>query len=327
MDLGKFLWGWGWGWGYFLSYDIMVFFNFYRCLGLFYKNCHESLIPLFASASNSKEIFGLIMEGLSIASVKVCWNVCACIQNMIKSERKMVQKIVENQEIYSKTLELIRLTSNFKSQLHAIDTLTLFIDPDLINKNFIVTMETILEKNEKIEEENASFTEYRSVDELRLKLISFLLHHIKISLPSHEEYLVSKLLIYQQANGIFPILKQFVKILEKCFSFKAEPSFDEKSTTEKILQTKKEEPMNEELVVKGEEVIKNAKFNLALMDKEKAGSLKGSLGVLKAVAQKIGDIVDKNDKIVIGLNNYEMIKELADIQEGEEVNIRMDAWC
>lgn len=284
------------------------------------------MLHLFASTLNSKEIFGLILEGLSTASVKVCWNVCACIQNMMRSGREMVQKIVENQEIYSKTLELIRLTSNFKSQLHAVDTLTLFHDIDLINKGFVTTLETILEKNEKIEEENASFTEYRSVDELRLKLIAFLLHRISISLPSHEEYLISKLLIYQQANGILAILKQFVRILEKCFSFKAEPLFDEKSTTEKILQTKKEEPMNEELVVKGEEVIKNAKFNFVLMEKEKASSLKGNLGVLKAAAQKIGDIVDRNDKIVIGLNNYELIKELAEIQEGDEVNIRMDAW-
>ena len=62
------------------------FYNIYRCLGLFYKNCHESLLPLFASTLTSKEIFGLILEGLSTASVKVCWNVCACIQNMIQSQ-------------------------------------------------------------------------------------------------------------------------------------------------------------------------------------------------------------------------------------------------
>lgn len=297
-----------------------------RCLGLFYKNCHVSLLPLFASASTSNEIFCLILDGLSTVSVKVCWNVCACIQNMMKSGRETVQKIVQNQVIYSKTLELIKHTSNFKTQLHAIDTLTLFLDTDLINKSFIVTMEIIVEKNEKIEEENASFTEYRSVDELRLKLISFLLHRISILQNSHEEYITAKLLIYQQANGIFAIFKQYVKILEKCFSLKAEPLFDEKIITEKILQTKKEEPNNEELVVKGEEVVKNARFSFALMEKEKAENLRNSLGVLRSAAHKIWEIVDKNDKIVIGLNNYELIKELAEIEEGEEVNIRMDAW-
>ncbi len=105
--------------------------NGFRALGYYISNhSDQSLCDTLALSNvNSEKIKASLsdvyLKPFTKCSVKVCWNVCVSLSNILKSFKPNFTQTFFTQDIFFNIAEILTAKNNFKTQIHCIEVISL----------------------------------------------------------------------------------------------------------------------------------------------------------------------------------------------------------
>jgi len=308
--------------------------NGFRALGYFISNhTDESLCKTLAlSNTNADKIKTSLREvykkPFTKCSVKVCWNVCVSLSNILRSFKPNFTKTFFTEDIFFNIAEILTAKNNFKTQIHCIEMFTLAYQKFPENPCFPSFMKTLIQLYFASEESDFDVSELRYLPHLRKDISKLLLNLLKnIDFEKTSNFVAE--ILSSVPHKLFKVIYDSLENLYKDHKDKLiEEKFKDEETTSSPTIKPQDDLLNfDEVMVKGTTDLKTIIIPKAKLSQQDLQFFKETLQTVIFVSRKLINFIDSSEELAVPFSAYNSLKQLSDIDldaQDNLITIRLD---
>jgi hypothetical protein len=298
--------------------------NGFRALGYFISNNTDEVLCQLPALKNHKSdqiVKGLkevYLRSFTHSSVKVCWNVCVSLSNIMKSFKpKFIEKFLNLDALQNVAL-ILNAKNNFKAQIHCIEMLMLAYERFPYNPCFTVLPKTLISIYFTVDEDDFDVSEIRYLPHLRRDI-----HNLLVKLLENTSFEKNPCTMNEILNTMaHKLLNIFNENISKMFQDHKEylthnELEESKDNTDSELKKNSTGEDSDDATIKGES---NHKLRVSSQNLYGAelDDLREYLIRLKRLCKKIIGFVDSSEDINIPFSVYDNLQQFADLNLGNE---------
>jgi hypothetical protein len=293
--------------------------NGFRALGYFISNNSDELLCQLPTLKNHKSeqivkgLKNVYLRSFTTSSVKVCWNVCVSLSNIMKSFKPKFIETFLDQDALGNVALILNAKNNFKAQIHCIEMLALAYERFPYNPCFTVLPKTLISIYFSVDEGEFDFSEIRYLPHLRKDIHNLLIKLLENISFDKNQCLMNEIL-NTLSHKLLTILNENIsKMFQEHKEYFTHKELEENKDNEDS-ETKKNGIGEDfdEAVIHGES---NHKLRVSSQDLQanELGSLREYLIRLKRLSKKIIGFVDSSDDINVPFSVYDSLQQFADL--------------